>query len=354
MRAALLDYMPAERPRTLVMTLARQPGKPWWWRHLDHGSAACLIDHDVVVVKARPSGPFSIAFASMCARIVSILFRARGKYRYVVTFECDWTSFIVAGVQTMLGFRRPRHVIAQFIMREKTASFASKVKYAFMKWCFSSVYLCVCSSRSEGEYYMKAFGWPRHKVGYAPLHTDPGFLEREPVDEEHMTVSAGRTFRDYKTLLDAFAGSDLPLTIVASPANIGAAAIPANVTVLYDLPITELIDLIARSKVVILPLENREISIGQSVLLEAMTMGKAVVVTRVNGTVDYVEHMKTGILVPPHDAGAIRDAVSLLMNDVELRRRLGDAARAHVLEHHLPRHYAADVAAILAGGGEVA
>jgi glycosyltransferase involved in cell wall biosynthesis len=336
------------------MTLARQPGKPWWWRHLDHESAACVVEHDVVVVKARPSGPFSIAFVSMCARILSILFRARGRYRYIVTFECDWTSFIVAGVQTVFRLRRPRHVIAQFIMRERTDSFRSKLKYAFMKWCFSSVYLCVCSSRSEGEYYIKAFGWPRHKMGYAPLHTDPGFLDREPVDEEHMTVSAGRTFRDYKTLLEAFGRSDVPLTIVASPANIGAAAIPANVKVLYDLPLAELVDLIARCKVVILPLENREISIGQSVLLEAMTMGKAVVVTKVNGTVDYVEHMKTGILVPPHDAGAIREAVNLLMTDAPLRRRLGDAARAHILEHNLPRHYAADVAAILAEAGEVA
>jgi glycosyltransferase involved in cell wall biosynthesis len=345
--------MPVERARTLVMTLARQPGRPWWWRHLDHESG-CLIDHDVVVMKQRPSNPFSIGFVSMCLRIVSILFRARGRYRYLVTFECDWTSFVVAGVQTALRLRRPRHVIAQFIMREKNASFASRLKYAFMKWCFSSVYLCVCSSRSEGEYYRKAFGWPRQKVGYAPLNTDPGFLERQPVAEEHMTVSAGRTFRDYKTLLEAFAGSDVPLTIVASPASIGAAAIPPNVKVLYDLPLPELIDLIARCKIVVLPLENREISIGQSVLLEAMTMGKAVIVTKVNGTVDYVEHMKTGVLVPPNDAGAIRHAVKLLMADSTLRHRLGEAARMHVIEHNLPRHYAADVAAILACQAEIA
>jgi glycosyltransferase involved in cell wall biosynthesis len=250
-------------------------------------------------------------------------------------------------VQTLLFLRSPRHVVVQFIMREKTRTVASRMKYALMTWCFSSVYLCVCSSRSEAEYYVKVFGWRPDKVGYQPLHTDSSFLRRHSAEEERMVLSAGRTFRDYPTLLQAFASTDVSLTIVASPANLAGAMVPANVTVTYDVPIDELVGLMARSMVVVLPLEDRQISIGQSVLIEAMTMGKPVVVTRVNGTIDYIEHLKTGMLVPPRDPAAIRDAVELLMADADLRHRIGAAAHAQVMSTHLPRHYASGVANLL-------
>ncbi len=117
----------------------------------------------------------------------------------------------------------------------------------------------------------------------------------------------------------------------------------------YDLPLKELIELIARSMIVVLPLQERQISTGQSVLLEAMAMGKPVVATRVNGTVDYIEHMTTGLLVPPNDPQAMRDALTLLAGDVELRQRLGNAGRREVLRQYLPNHYAQGVSDALRG-----
>jgi glycosyltransferase involved in cell wall biosynthesis len=115
----------------------------------------------------------------------------------------------------------------------------------------------------------------------------------------------------------------------------------------YELPSVDLIDLMARCLAVVIPLENRLISIGQSVLLQAMTLGKAVIVTRVNGTEDYLEHMETGIFVPPNDPGAIAAAVSLLVGDEALRKKLGRAAQDRVKRMYLPRHYANEVSALL-------
>ena len=61
---------------------------------------------------------------------------------------------------------------------------------------------------------------------------------------------------------------------------------------------------------------------------------------RVNGTEDYIEHMKTGILVPPQDPDAIRDAVLMLVRNEELRLTMGRAARDQMKNNHLPEHYA--------------
>jgi alpha-maltose-1-phosphate synthase len=47
-----------------------------------------------------------------------------------------------------------------------------------------------------------------------------------------------------------------------------------------------------------------------------------------------VEDGRTGLLAPPGDAAALCDAMYRLWEDVDLRRRLGAAAREEVLAHH--------------------
>jgi glycosyltransferase involved in cell wall biosynthesis len=337
----------------LVVTIARQDGRPWWWRHLDVTALPCRLDHGAVVVPGgRPAGPLSAGFLPMVRRISSVLRRARReRFLYVMTFECDYSSFVIAALQTLTGARYPRHVILQFIMREQADTFASRLKYAFMRWCFSSVYRCICSSTQEANYYTRTFRWPSRKAAFVPFHTNPEFLERKTAAEEPFVIAAGRTFRDYPTLVEAFRGIAPRLLIVASPGTLGPAPLPPNVTVAYDLPLTDLLERVARSMFVVLPLEVREISTGQTVLLEAMSMGKAVIATRVSGTAEYIDDMRTGMLVPPNDPEALRAAVLRLASDAELRRRLGGAALERIRQHHLPQRYAERVAAVLNGTG---
>lgn len=65
-------------------------------------------------------------------------------------------------------------------------------------------------------------------------------------------------------------------------------------------------------------------------LLEAMAMERAVVATAVGGTPELIEHDESGLLVPPGDPAALRDALARLIGDAELRQRLGRAARRRV------------------------
>ncbi len=332
--------------RTLLVTAASTHSQPWWWNDIDHDSTTCELDHETVIVaNGRLSRLVSLESARLLWRVAALLFAGRRRYRYVYTFECGWLSFAIAFIQTLTGYHRPRHVILQFIMRERRPTWQSRLKYGFMRWCFSSVYLCICSSRSESKYYESAFRWPASKLAFVPLHTDPKFLQHTFSDGNYV-IAAGRTFRDYPTLLEAFRDIDTPLVVVAGKAASNLAP-TANVTMKFDLPATELSGLIAASLAVAVPLERREISIGQSVVLQAMALGKAVIATRVNATEDYIQHLETGLLVEPGDAAGFREAVRLITEDPALRERLGQAARARILERYLPRHYARDVAEVL-------
>ena len=81
--------------------------------------------------------------------------------------------------------------------------------------------------------------------------------------------------------------------------------------------------------VAVMPSLNEALS---NVLLESMAAGAPVVATRVGGTPEALVDGDTGLLVPPGDAGAIAAAVSRLLDDGELARRLGCAARRLIAE----------------------
>ena len=331
------------RWKALSLALARSADEPWWWRHVDHDGLAFDLEYALIVdPQGRPPSPTSMRFWRMAWHILAVLWRARRDgYTFIFTGENDWTTFIVAGVQTLTGSRRPHHVVQQFIMREKTASLASRLKYAVMRWCFRSLGLVICSSRPELEYYRRVFDWPADKLAFVPFHADPRVLEI-PVSDPPTggyAIAAGRTFRDYDTLIEAFRGLDLPLTIVGYKGPLAGDQVPPNITLIRELPLAELTARVAASSVVIVPLLDLQISTGQSVFLQAMAMQKAVIVTAVNGPVDYIEHMKTGLLVPPRDPQALREAAQRLMGDPELRRQLAAAAVNQVKRVHLVRHY---------------
>lgn len=65
-------------------------------------------------------------------------------------------------------------------------------------------------------------------------------------------------------------------------------------------------------------------------LLDAMACGLPVVATRVTGHVDAVAHGITGLLTRPEDPQELADSVARLLDDPELRRRMGRAGRERV------------------------
>ncbi len=65
-------------------------------------------------------------------------------------------------------------------------------------------------------------------------------------------------------------------------------------------------------------------------IMEAMREGKAIVATDIGEIPVFVEHGKTGLIVPPKDVATLTVAISRLLADSDLRRQYGDAARKKV------------------------
>jgi glycosyltransferase involved in cell wall biosynthesis len=63
------------------------------------------------------------------------------------------------------------------------------------------------------------------------------------------------------------------------------------------------------------------------VAIEAMLVGLPVVASDVGGLRDVVQHGSTGLMVPPSDPGALAAALDGLLDNPELRQRMGEAGR---------------------------
>lgn len=68
-------------------------------------------------------------------------------------------------------------------------------------------------------------------------------------------------------------------------------------------------------------------------LIEAMAMQKPVVASSSDGVLDIVQQEVSGVLVPPKNPLALALAITRLIDNPDLRVRLGQAARARVVEH---------------------
>lgn len=205
---------------------------------------------------------------------------------------------------------------------------------------------------------LPALGISAEKLAFVDYHADSRFWRPTAKADQRMVVSAGREHRDYVTLVRACTGLDAEVFIadgsVHTPAarHASMARVPANVVAGY-LQYSELRDLYGRAQVVVVPLLPNDFQAGVTTLLEAMAMGKAVVVSETSGQRDVVRDGINGITVPPRDPQRLREAIEFLLDHPMERERLGRQARRDVERTYslgvYARHLAGHLQAISRG-----
>jgi len=80
------------------------------------------------------------------------------------------------------------------------------------------------------------------------------------------------------------------------------------------------------------------------VYLEAMSAAKPTIACEGQGIGEIIRHGTNGLLVPPRAQPELSAALRMLLQNQEFRRRMGDAARATVLQFHTLEHQAKQLA----------
>ncbi len=192
-----------------------------------------------------------------------------------------------------------------------------------------------------------------NRLALLPYAVDHLFWSPRSRSDERLILAVGREHRDYATF--AMAAGQLPVQVfvaaasVFSPNAICAAPLrwPGNFTSRAVGP-EELRELYARASLVVVPLLETDFQAGVTTMLEAMSMGTAVLATRTSGQPEVIIDGVTGVFVAPGAPAEMAEAIVALMSDRPLRARLGANARDAVLSHYNVDMYAARLAAELA------
>jgi glycosyltransferase involved in cell wall biosynthesis len=136
-----------------------------------------------------------------------------------------------------------------------------------------------------------------------------------------------RPMKGLDVLLEAYAGlsDSMPLVLIGKSWPDTPKALPAGVTVHDRWPNAAVIEAFRRSSIAVVPSVWAE-PFG-IVVIEAMAGASPVVASDVGGIPEIVEHGISGLLVPPGDVAALRQALSDLISDPARRIAMGEAAR---------------------------
>jgi glycosyltransferase involved in cell wall biosynthesis len=138
-------------------------------------------------------------------------------------------------------------------------------------------------------------------------------------------------------LLRAYAemGNQVPLVLIGQQQLDFSATFPPNVHALQSWPHAAVMSAWRRCSIALVP--SIDLDAFPTVALEAMAMGRPVIASRIGGLSDIVVDGETGLLVPPGDCRALRDAIQSLLDDPMRREHMGALARQRVAQFRTKR-----------------
>jgi glycosyltransferase involved in cell wall biosynthesis len=261
---------------------------------------------------------------------IGAVLRAALRYRAVVLDGSARRDQVAAA---LLG-RLPRHpaiVIADSTWKSDTSGLDRLINRAGIRVIDGPRTTFCVLSRFEAGVFPRTWDLRSSRVCFTPWpHVlTESELER-PVGDNGRVFAGGNSLRDYGPLIAAAAEIGAPIDIATSTLSAEEAArCPENVTVApvarsrYD-------ELMLAASVVVVPLQFRhDRGAGQTTYVNAMALGKALVVTDTPGVGDYIEDGRTGVIVAPGDSAGLARAVRRLLDAPEERARMGREARIH-------------------------
>lgn len=171
----------------------------------------------------------------------------------------------------------------------------------------------ICFSSTEPQYYAETFNMPLAKFAYVPL----GMARINGVNtvKGNYVFSTGRSNRDYDFLIEALSETDIKVRIACGGYEYNGESDTKNIEVLQNCYGKNMLEELAHSFCVAIPLKDTHISSGQLVILQAMQLGKPVIVTENDTAKDYIENGQTGYIIKKNKEALLAAIKGLRNND---------------------------------------
>jgi glycosyltransferase involved in cell wall biosynthesis len=245
-------------------------------------------------------------------------------------FESEGHFFAALRAARFPGARRPVFAIVSCWLAQLIPEAGARKRAAYRR-LYSNVDRLFVLSSTQVEYLEEALALPG-RVRFVHFGIDHHAFSPETARNDGYVLAAGRDRgRDWATLFEAAARTGLPVKVLARPRDLDGFDVPHNVEVLGYRPFDEYKKLLLGARVVAVATHPRAYPTGQTVMLEAMSAAKAVVVTDTDAIRDYTA-FDNCLTVLPHDPGSLAAAMTSAWNDAGLRARVGTNGRTFVTD----------------------
>ena len=220
------------------------------------------------------------------------------------------------------------------------------------KWVVNRLDKVITVSEVAAASLQEAFGILREDVSIISNGVDGEIFRPVEVDTEPGRVlfvgHAEDKNKGFRYLLEALRALrdqvSFNLTVVQRPGSTGTEHLVqklglfGRVTFLEDISTEQLVLEYNRAQIVVSPSLFEGFGLPA---LEAQACGTPVIATTVGALPDIIEDTVSGLLVPPKDVSALREAIEALLQDPDRCRDMGASGRQHVLERFSWREAAA-------------
>jgi glycosyltransferase involved in cell wall biosynthesis len=301
-----------------------------------------------------PSGLWKLLPPGTAWRIFQALWVALCQRRYacvVATTEAPALPVLLLKAAGIV--RRPVIVVSVALLHAK---YATGLRRALWSRCIGRADVVIVYATDQVAAVRARFDLPSGRVLAVPLGVDTEFFSpadggRREFGDGKFVLSVGTNEgKDFATLLRAMpSGRALRVVTDACNAEVIARSSRPDVPVVVEqaVPIARLRELYLAAGVHVIPLHEAGISSGQTVLLENMALGRAMIVSDVSGIRDYVEAGVTATVVPPGDVVSLRRAIEQSFEAPAVTAQIGCAAAEAARKRYSAQHFAARLSELI-------
>ncbi len=226
----------------------------------------------------------------------------------------------------------PAHIVRDFHVNPAWEQAGGlNFKHRALEWATPGMDFVLTTSRREEELYAARYGFPRERIRFYPDTPPTELFDLPEYPRGDYVFAYGNSDRDFDTLVQAARELPCPVVILSQRFQ-PATSLPGNVTLVRDfVSQEELIRRIAGARFCVLPLKDYRVAAGQNVMLEVMTIGRPLVVSRNIATEEYATEGESALFFELGNAADLRDKVLRLIQNPQEAEAIAANGRKRAL-----------------------
>lgn len=223
---------------------------------------------------------------------------------------------------------RPRlQVMFAFLLNQKGRGLTGLYDSFKMRVFRKVVAMAVVNGQADVNIFAAEFNIPKRQLIFHPHHIT---LEQYQFDikDDGFIFAGGNGARDYRTLIEAVKSIDRPVFIATTLTDVPAMAAPYDHITVRGVSHEEFRSLMAACTIFIEAHDPDFFrTAGHQTFLNAMWMGKPVVMADLKSAEGYFDEGIDGLIVPAGDIAAFRREIQSLLDDSDKAARIGAKAK---------------------------